>query len=259
MTMFKAMLVILFVILSSNPTCAGQSNGPFWEDFAAPVTNFTNQYIEAARYINGALYVSTEGKLYKVYLDDMRIQNVTGQIRKENTDSITDILFDDSSRTFYIAINGNTHCASCYDEKLQFIKCVNPEYLTKWSNFWKVLEKNAPQKSSINVWAKDKTHACVGFFKGNIYYYDIQKNSYSLIYKTTNLYNWPTDIILTKFQAFSGTRGDGLIVFDRINGSTKRYKDKDQYKNSIRSLAIDEKTLYIGAHGLYKIDIGNLK
>jgi len=209
----------------------------------------TNQTITALALANGTLYVAAGENLFVAKPDGTELTNVTPKLHKQPADQVTSILVDAARQNLWIATNDNLHLAECYSFALEAEHCERT-FIEDELKMYERLSRNAPQPS-ITAMAHDDHGAVVGFFKDGVYLYSLSDEKYKSAYKPNSIYNWPIAAILTPNLGFVATRGDGLLVIDRVTGAASRFPDKNgQY---IRALAADEAGhLYIGSVGLYK-------
>lgn len=178
------------------------------------------------------------------------VTDMTRRITKGPDDEITEMV-DAEHRTLWIALNGNTHSASCYAYDLHVTAC-DSTFFEDLMRRYDDLGRNAPQPS-ISPPALDQRQAIVGFFKGGVYLYSIEGRQYRLVYTPSSAYNWAVGAVLTHKAGLVATRGDGLIVIDRVTGTARRFPDRPG--NPIRTVAVSGATLYIGARGVYQAPV----
>lgn len=231
----------------------------YWKDCAVSLLGFEGKEINVVRSSAHGLYVATGHGLYLLDTTSGKISDQTIRIRKNEEDDVTDILFDDARQETWVATNGNTHSATCYKNLIVPDECKGSTFIKEWLAFVNLLQQSQPVPSSINAWAKDSSTAFVGFFKSNIYTYDIVSRKWALVYRTSSIYNSPTDVLVTKHLAVISTLGDGLLVFDRERGVVTRLKDIDVGRGYVRALTTDGKRVYLGTTGVYSLNLSDLE
>jgi hypothetical protein len=251
---YGAGLISIFILstldLAGQPLPLTVHQSP-WEAMARRVPAFDDQVVTALGVADKELYVAQGRRVFVYFIASGSLQDVTSRIRAESSDEVTSILVDAARSELWIGTNGNTHASVCYDYALR-PTCASKAYLDEWLRFADSLTGSPrPQPNSIWTFDRDEARAVVGFFKGNVYAYDVANQRYRLLYRPTSLYNWVTVSLVRGNCALVGTRGDGVIAVDLAKERVARYPDGSS-ANYVRALATDGREAFLAAKGLYR-------